>query len=168
MSITKPTPRKVRVLPNKFNIYEDYVEVVLSNTQNRVLVDIEDFLRIRTYKWRETNNYAHNRVLGYMHRFILNAPKGTDVDHIFHNKLDNRKSKLRLCTRSQNNMNKSHQVNSTTKVRGVHYCKQTGKYACEIHVNKKKIWLGRYSTLDEASRVRKEAEIKYFGEYNLA
>lgn len=168
MNITKPLPKKVRVIPNKFIIKEDYVEVVLSNTQNTVLLDKEDFLLLKNYTWRETNTYACNGIKGYMHRCILNAPKGLDVDHINHVKLDNRKSNLRLCTRSQNNMNKSYQSNSTTKVRGVHFCKQTGKYACEIHVNKQKIWLGRYTSLEEATRIRREAEIKYFGEFNIA
>ena len=46
------------------------------------------------------------------------------------------------------------------------YLKRLNKWQVNINVNKKSIYLGVYSDFDEAVRVRKEAEKKYFGEYN--
>ena len=167
----KTKPVKVLLYKNRYRLHKDYVEVVLENLkqQNEVvaLVDYDDLPKLIPYKWRlSKQGYAINRVVGYMHRYILNSPKGSEVDHIFHNPLDNRKSKIRVCTSSQNSMNKTHQRNSKTKVRGVYKCKSTGRYACEIKVNKKRIWLGRYDTLEEATVVRQQAELKYFKNYN--
>jgi hypothetical protein len=41
----------------------------------------------------------------YLHRFILDAPLGVEVDHRDGNGLDCRRSNLRIATRSQNAMN---------------------------------------------------------------
>ena len=88
-----------------------------------------------------------------------------DVDHINHNIKDNRKLNLRIVTRSQNNMNRSIQSNNTSGVTGVCYSKRLNKWNVRITVNKKTFNLGWFSDYNEAVAVRKEAEIKYFGEY---
>ena len=157
---------------NKFREKEDCFEIVLSNpdTEREVvaLIDKEDYETLKNYKWRiSKNGYVVNRMLGYLHRVVMKAPDNMDVDHIFHNKLDNRKSSLRICTRSQNNMNKGHQSNSHSKVRGVFYCKQTGRWASEIRVNGNRIWLGRFDSFESACAIRLEAEKKYFGNFKL-
>lgn len=47
--------------------------------------------------------FGHNKVL---HREIMTPPKGMVVDHKNHNKLDNRRCNLRVCTYSDNNKNR--------------------------------------------------------------
>ncbi len=84
------------------------------------LVDDEDLPRLQLHKWHSarggnggTKVYATTHHLNtdgsrrtlYMHRFILNAPKGSEIDHINGNPLDNRKANLRFCTRSENMQN---------------------------------------------------------------
>lgn len=55
-----------------------------------------------------------------MHRFILGVNDPTmDVDHINHNTLDNRKSNLRVATRSENIAHKRTRGGVNTKFRGV-------------------------------------------------
>lgn len=94
-------------------------EIKLANGFN-VLVDDEDVERIFDRKWRGTTigkkgratyatytfnervNGKRKRRIVYMHREIMRAPHGMDVDHINKNTLDNRKENLRICTRSQN------------------------------------------------------------------
>ena len=100
-----------------------------------------------------------------LHRFIMNAPKGKVVDHINHNKLDNRKCNLRVCTQSQNTMNSSLRSDNSSGYTGVYWYKSRSKWLVRITVNGKCINLGYYDDLEEAVKVRKEAEIKYFGEY---
>lgn len=49
--------------------------------------------------------------------------------------------------------------NSQTGVRGVFYRRSSGKYEAVITFRKKRKFLGRYSTLEEAAEARKKAEI---------
>ena len=105
------------------------------------LVDDEDYDRVveavitytptgkprkGTGKW-----YAHECLPGYIyamngsrdmavHRVIMNAPKGMDVDHINGDRLDNRKENLRICTRSQNSQNKKSRRDSKSGYKGVY------------------------------------------------
>lgn len=84
------------------------------------------------------------------------------VDHINQNKLDNRLSNLRWLTVSQNGMNSKIWRTNTLGVKGVYYFKHRDKYHALIHVNGVRINLGYYNTLEEATRVRREAELKYY------
>ena len=87
------------------------------------------------------------------------------VDHINHNKSDNRKNNLRLATRSQNIQNRGIIPNNTSGVTGVHWHNHTKKWKAEIEVNKRKIYIGVFKEKEDAIKARKEAEVKYFGEY---
>lgn len=49
-----------------------------------------------------------------------------------------------------------------TGCKGVNFNKCVNKYEVGISVNKKRIYLGIYNTLNEAIEVRKEAELKYW------
>ena len=62
-------------------------------------------------------------------------------------------------------MNKSKRVNNTSGITGVSWDKESNKWKSQIAINNRKINLGRYSTKEEAIRVRQEAEIEYYGEY---
>lgn len=159
---------------NKYIIYETHAEIVLYDKQGnekcRVLIDNEDIQMLKEYTW-----YLHKN--GYIisntgskngikiHRLIMNAPEDKVVDHISHNKLDNRKSNLRICTQSENTMNKSKHKNNTSGVTGVGWYKKYNKWRARIDVNKKSILLGYFDTYEEAVESRRKAEIKYFGEY---
>lgn len=138
-----------------------------------VLLDDEDYLRIKNefnnLNWTVTKNrnnlYVQKRVNKnnvYLHRFIMNCPKGKYVDHINHNTLDNRKENLRITNSADNIRNGKVRTNNKTGVNGVYYDKIRKKYVVKIKVNYKNIYLGRYEKLDEAKKKREEAEIKYW------
>ncbi|MCA9312763.1 HNH endonuclease [Candidatus Saccharibacteria bacterium] len=97
-----------------------------------------------------------------MHRFITNAPKGMVVDHISGNTLDNRQSNLRVCTNAANIRNGKLRINNSTGVQGVTWDKSRNKWQSRIKVNYKTVHLGRYNSLEEATKARKLAEKKYW------
>ena len=62
-------------------------------------------------------------------------------------------------------MNKSISKNNTSGTPGVCYRQREKKWLAYITVNRKPIHLGYYKNLEDAIEARKQAEIKYFGEY---
>lgn len=101
-----------------------------------------------------------------MHRVITNCPANKQVDHINHDKLDNRLSNLRICTASHNQMNAKLSQNNTSGVTGVSYQKHRDTWFAYIWLNKKRICLGNYKDINDAISARKAAETKYYGEFS--
>lgn len=140
--------------------------------------DLEDYDKIKDYCWYLSNEgYVVANIRGKknkqikMHILIMDTPKSLKTDHIFGNKNDNRKLKLRIVNSIQNNQNRKLSKHNKTGVPGVCWSKQKnrpeGRWYASIAVNKKVIYLGRFKDFAEAVKVRKEAEQKYFGEYAL-
>ena len=50
---------------------------------------------------------------------------------------------------------------STTGVRGVYFNERKKRYQVFINVDKKQKYLGSYASLEEAAKIRREAELKY-------
>lgn len=123
-------------------------------------VDPEDFDIINKYKWQalvsrgevraRRNICKGGKMFGIlMHRQILNAPEEKKVDHINGDTLDNRKSNLRLCTQGENQMNSQGKRASRTGFKCVYQC-PNGKYYVKIGKERKCIYGGTHSTLEEA------------------
>ena len=83
------------------------------------------------------------------------------TDHINHIRTDDRWCNLRVVTQQENNKNKKMHANNTSGVMGVYWNKRENRWGAFIGVNKKKIHLGYYSSIDKAISSRKAAEIKY-------
>lgn len=130
------------------------------NVVAQAIIDTEDIGKVKYTKWKLSNS-------GY----VMNTPKFSPsnkhlsrvvlgvndfVDHINHNPLDNRKSNLRVVTRSQNQMN----VNYV----GV-YKMKNGKFYAHIKLHGKLLNLGVYIDEEEALLARWFAEELLFGEY---
>ena len=155
---------------NEIVLHEGYVEMILYDKQcnevGRTLIDIEDIDKVKKYKWFIHDNYVYcgtSKIL--LHRFIMNCPDDKVVDHINHNPLDNRKCNLRICSNQQNCMNANLSKNNTSGYTGVIWHKLSQKWQSEIRVDGKYIYLGLFINLKDAIEARKQAEIKYFGEY---
>lgn len=90
-----------------FNDYTFDGETAFVVCKNKiVLVDFEDIPKISDRRWFVLKNgYVQSGDKKYLHRIIANCPDGFVVDHINHNRLDNRKSNLRVCSYSVNNIN---------------------------------------------------------------
>jgi len=101
-----------------------------------------------------------------MSREIMKTPKGMKCDHISHDTLDNQRENLRNCTNSQNMMNrKGVNSNNKTGVLGVSPHRKSFIVWITDPATSESVYLGVYPTIDEAKKVRKEAELKYFGEF---
>lgn len=151
--------------PNEIVIKDDHAEVILYDSfgieKTRTLIDIEDINLIKQYKWSDKEGYVYtkpNRKSLSLHRLIMDAPKGSVVDHINHDTLDNRKSNLRICTVQQNNWN-------SKNAQGVYYRADRDKWRAGITKNGKSIYLGLYEDKNDAKKARRNAEIKYYGEF---
>jgi hypothetical protein len=72
---------------------------------------------------------------------------------------------MRVVNNSQNNINKGIRHNNTSGYTGVHWYSRYNQWCVRIGINGKRILLGYFDNIKDAITVRKEAEIKYFGEY---
>lgn len=114
--------------------------------------------------------YLHNEVWERMMDAPL--PKGFLVDHINGDKLDNRRSNLRLATRSDNEANKKKR-----RTQGKGQPSSSYKGVCKIIDGRKKCWrasishnhrqiaLGCYFEEKDAAKAYNKAALKYFGEF---
>lgn len=125
-------------------------------------VSPEDFPLLDRQYWSYDRNYAIggiNRKMHLLHRVVLGAVKGQNVDHINRDKLDNRRENLRFVTRSQNSINRSNK----NQFRGVR--NEDGRWRASIGVNRKCIKLGTFKTAEEAALAYNEAAKKFHGEF---
>ena len=154
----------------KYNTYDLTGEYGIGYTSKgeEFYFDLEDYDKIKDYCWNKHKEYIATRnVSGYIlfHRLVMGiSDENIAVDHINHNKSDNRKNNLRFVTDSQNSMNRGVSSNNTSGITGVN--KRNGKWTARIGVNTKRIFLGDYDNFFEAVKARKEAEEKYYKEYS--
>jgi hypothetical protein len=130
------------------------------------LVDEEDYEELMQYNWFLTiQGYILSGVNVRMHRVIMNCDKGLFVDHINHNKLDNQKSNLRICTTSQNGMNRVAKKGGTSRYKSVYFNKAAKKWRVSICIDGKSIHLGSYTTELEAAQAYNTKALELFGEF---
>ncbi|MBQ6998249.1 MAG: HNH endonuclease [Clostridia bacterium] len=156
---------------NKTNVYDlsGAYGIGYTSKGEKFYFDIDDYNKIKDYCWyMDTNGYivtnSTNKDYHLLHRLILDAPNDFDVDHINHDKSDNRKQNLRLATTQQNCSNRI--VTNKNGINGVYLSK--GKWSVNIGYKNKLIQIGTFKTLEEAISARKMAEEKYYGEFSYA
>ena len=110
--------------------------------------------------------YGSKRVHRLVASAFLNNPENKKcIDHKNRDKSNNNIINLRYASNIENGQNKSKHKNNTSGVSGIYWNKNCNKWRVQIVVNKKSLHLGYFVNFDEAIKVRKEAEIKYFGKF---
>lgn len=147
-------------MSNQYVLKNKYAELRITSKKYgifTVFIDIEDITRLKKYSWwvQDINKKSVAAVINgkntYIHRFLMNCPQGLVVDHINHNRADNRKKNLRVCTQKEN-MN-----NLYPNCKGGKYIFKVGnKFRVQVPKNGKNKHLGMFSTLEEAQKVVKE------------
>lgn len=122
-----------------------------------------------TFRNRLKNGYLQGTIFNrkfYAHRVIWALNHGawpaSDLDHINHDRTDNRLSNLRLVSRSENLKNQSRHSRNTSGVTGVVYCSKSQKWWAKITADGQYHGLGYFTDFKAAVAARKQAE-KAFG-----
>lgn len=152
--------------------------IPLSQGAHAVVSD-EDYARVSAHKWSlDKNGYAVRKVVVVaadkerrqrkilLHRFILAAPKGLDVDHVNGDPLDNRRDNIRLATRSQNMANSGPRANGRSPYKGVSWHKRDRRWCASIMVVGHKRHLGNFDSERAAALAYDRAAFAAWGEFS--
>jgi hypothetical protein len=159
----------------------DYVEIFQYGLPKAILCNPEDVGLIMSCRWciqkgyhsrsnySKLSTYKFNRLKPLsIQKFILGfvSEDGIIVDHINHNTYDNRKSNLRICSIRQNicNSRKSSKP-SSSKYKGVWWCKKTKKWKAGIKVYGRSKCLGTFNSQIQAAKAYDDAAKTNFKEF---
>lgn len=145
-----------------------------SINERHFIIDARDWALIKGYKWYVRSDggdrlyvtaWANNKK-AYLHRVIMGARGGEQVDHKFGTTCDNRLYNLRIATPSQNAQNrrkKRHYKGKpcSSEYKGVDYFKSLGKWRARIRVNGRTKFLGYFNHPVEAAMAYDEAAREY-------
>jgi hypothetical protein len=167
---TMKIPEGVQMVP--YSLQEQTVRIPIKRGKNcdtvYATIDVQDEERISRYKWYWVHAYAMAKIQNKyikMHRFILGVTERWQlVDHINCDKLDNRRSNLRICTPSENAQNKMKTARPTSsKFIGV------GKEVRGSYIRWKASLAGNHIGCFKseicAAYAYNQAALKRFGEY---
>lgn len=143
-----------------------------------LIIDEKDFNLVSKHKWRADDRHKKCTVYAItdlhinkkrttisVHRLIMKPLKTKQVDHVNGNGLDNRRCNLRVCTHSQNQMNKRPKLNSEHKFKGIFWIQKISKWKSSIYVNGKGLHLGLFSSEIKAAKAYDKSAKKHFKEF---
>ncbi|MBT2232198.1 HNH endonuclease [Nonomuraea sp. NEAU-A123] len=140
------------------------ITVIVDDDIAEMLKDCKITVRTSTpgawYAWARTD--AGTKPVA---RLVIDVPEGIQVDHINRNPLDNRRENLRPATRTQNARNRWGWGQTGYKGVRARGPRGAGPYEAAIYVDKKRIYLGRLKTAEEAARLYDAAAKERFGEF---
>ena len=141
----------------------------------KAIVDDDLYDYLNQWKWHctsqgsamrsEMRNGIQHGIL--MHRVIMNAEEGEEVDHINHNTLDNRRENLRICSKQENKQNrrKLNEKQASSIFKGVSINPQNYYYEVSISVNGKKKFIGYFISEIAAANAYNFYAKKYYKDF---
>ena len=151
-------------------------EIILSGVYGIgkvAIVDDEDFDRVSMVTWSVSpKGYvrAHRpgkndgRIM-LMHNFIMGTPYGHHTDHRDHDKLNNRKQNLRVCTPTQNHGNMVKRTGTSSKFKGVTWWKRDKRWKAQASSSGKHYNLGYFDSETDAAKAYDKKAKELFGEF---
>lgn len=134
------------------------------------IVDEADATWASAFHWSLSKGYAVRGEVGpdgrqravLLHRELLGLGPGDPLqgDHINRDPLDNRHANLRVVPRRGNLQNRGSLPGSSSRFRGVHFERWSGRWRAEIKVGGRKMRLGRFASEEEAAGVARAARAR--------
>ena len=157
--------------------YGEYQDMAINNTRLLVFKTGKIFRFTKGGYWKYIHNTANttngynyigvgnmndkNKKMIQRHRIMAYAFLNLDmenpiyeIDHIDGNRINNHIKNLRIVNHQQNQFNR-------TKAKGFHYNQKIKKYQAYIGINSKIIFLGFYTTEEEARQAYLNAKLIY-------
>jgi hypothetical protein len=131
---------------------------------NFVTIDADDYSLVSQFAWRPLHcknmTYAvawprgqrKTRKVVLLHRLLLNAQPGEEVDHRDGDGLNCTRQNMRLATRGQNCRNQRRSTLNTSGYKGVHWDKARQRWSASIKHDGRSIHLGRFTDKEAAAR----------------
>lgn len=138
------------------------------------LIDAADLQLVSARSWHlkdkgpgKNTDYVKTGRSTMLHRFLLAAPHGAQVDHINGDGLDNRRRNLRLCGIGENRRNERKRLPQTagSKFKGVSWDRSRSRWVAKISVAGKTLNLGRFQSELAAAEAYDQAACKHFGSF---
>lgn len=141
--------------------------IIEMKNNEKTIVNDDNYHELIKYSWSLNNGYVQTHIGGKvikMHRFIINANENEIIDHINHNRSDNRRENLRISNESLNSHNKSKAINTTSKYHGVRKTK-FNTYQAIITKDKQVYCIGNYKNEIDAAIAYNKKAIELYGTY---
>ena len=170
MSVMEDSTCTKDMRPNQFEFSNDGSNVIGRTRKGEVfLFDRSDWDIVKKHTWYiSKRGYVTTnikRVPTPMHKILLGKIEGRDTDHISRDKLDNRRSNLRICTHQENSFNQPLRSTNTTGYIGVSFVKAAKKFEAYVHFNGRKHYFGLYDHSRDAAVARDNGAKLLFGEF---
>lgn len=140
---------------------------VVSANNFEVLIDKEDFILFKSIKWFVAGGYLKAKVKNktkYFHREVMKAGPSQEIDHIDQNKLNNKKSNLRFCLRTENMINIVRK--NKYGYRGITKHHSSWMAQIKFENNKRKCLYG-FKTKEDAAKAYDDLAKKYHGNFAI-
>ncbi len=157
--------------PNAFQIIGALCYITIhdkyGNEKTKTVIDAEDYEKCKNYKWHlDGNGYvvfkSRSRTI-YLSKYVFGH--NIKLDHKNRKRLDNRKTNLRPCTRTQNSFNSGLRSDNTSGYRGVSWNKIKHMWRVRIYAYKKCKYDDYFMDKIEAVKAYNRVAIKYHGEF---
>ena len=158
--------------PNIFEEIDNGYLIWLCDSQGhlraKTTIDLEDYKKTKGLKWcLGSHGYVEHaaRNLLLHHHIFIKPMYGYEIDHRDRNKLNNRRSNLRIADHTHNNANIGLRSDNKTGLKGVSWNKLNKKYVAQIGYYKNNMTLGLFVDKYDAARVYDKKALELYGEF---